>query len=109
MLFGTRLGFSGTPSSLLPPALGQCQFEQGTEGKVVRLLTSPDACSARVIRDWSVTSLLRSIARASDPPFHALIDVGALVTGMSNQEVAAFLLRVRRLPTPPLSGVCGVF
>jgi len=29
-----------------------------------------------------------------DPPFHAFVDTGALVTGFSNKEVAEFLLRV---------------
>jgi len=95
MLFGTRLGFSGTPSSLLPTDFGQCQFERGTEGKVVQLLTSPTTCSSRVLEDWSVKGLLREIAQAQNPPFHALIDVGALITGMSNQDVASFLLQVR--------------
>jgi hypothetical protein len=41
---------------------------------------------------WNVYSLLDFIATA-DPPFHALIDTGALITGMSNQKVAEYLLR----------------
>ena len=28
MLFGTRIGFSGTPSSLLPLELGECVYQQ---------------------------------------------------------------------------------
>ena len=36
MLFGTRIGFSGTPSSLLPSDLGTCQYELGSDGKYVR-------------------------------------------------------------------------
>ena len=35
MLFGTRIGFSGTPSSLLPTDLGTCQYELGSDGKYV--------------------------------------------------------------------------
>ena len=35
MLFGTRLGFSGTPSELMPRELGQCEYEPGSEGEVV--------------------------------------------------------------------------
>ena len=31
MLFGCRLGFSGTPSDLLPLGLRPCYFEPGTE------------------------------------------------------------------------------
>ena len=37
-------------------------------------------------------SLLNRIAKA-DPPYHALIDTGALVTGMTNLEVATYLLQ----------------
>ena len=44
---------------------------------------------------WSVPSLLQIIATSS--VFRALIDTGALITGFSNQEVAAELLR-RGLP-----------
>ena len=40
---------------------------------------------------WSVDGLLALLATAS-PPYHALIDTGALVTGYSNLEVAAALL-----------------
>lgn len=41
---------------------------------------------------WSPTSLLDSITQESNPPFSALIDCGALVTGMSNVEVATYLV-----------------
>jgi hypothetical protein len=34
ILFPLRLGFSGTPSSLLPLEMGQCRFATGTEAKV---------------------------------------------------------------------------
>mgnify|MGYP001384993886 CR=1 FL=1 len=37
-------------------------------------------------QNWDVTAVLNSIATA-DPPYHALIDTGALITGMSNFEV----------------------
>jgi len=40
---------------------------------------------------WSVKSLLNMIAQAN-PPYHVLIDTGALITGMTNYEVAAYLL-----------------
>ena len=32
MVFGTRIGFSGTPSDLLPHDLKPCHFEPGSEG-----------------------------------------------------------------------------
>jgi hypothetical protein len=41
---------------------------------------------------WGVDGLLNTIATA-DPPFHALIDTGALVTGYTNYEVALYLLQ----------------
>ena len=38
MLFGRRLGFSGTPSNLLPTKIAPCHFERGSEGKILRTL-----------------------------------------------------------------------
>ncbi len=32
ILFGQRIGFSGTPSDLMPRELGQCDYEPGTWG-----------------------------------------------------------------------------
>ena len=92
LLFPRRLGFSGTPADLLPLELGAPKFETGTDAKVLATLADPDVVEATFLADdWDVESLLRSVATA-DPPARALIDVGALVTGMSNQNVARFLL-----------------
>ena len=95
MLFDVRLGFSGTPTHLLPPELKQrCFMEPGSDASIVRLLTSPAVVvECRVLHRWSVTSLIADIATAS-PPFHALIDTGALVTGLTNVQVARQLLRL---------------
>jgi hypothetical protein len=106
MLFQTILGFSGTPSNLLPVSLGKCIFEEGCEARIVKILTSLD--HVRPIyplptcekwkhlfgddTDWSVESILIGIATA-DPPYHALIDAGAIITGFRNEEVARYLLR----------------
>lgn len=38
-----------------------------------------------------MTGVLDSIIK-SDPPFHVLIDTGALITGMSNYDVARYML-----------------
>ena len=95
MLFKRRMGFSGTPSELLPLELGKCRYDRGTDGKLQHVLTSPDVVSLRLIAmGWSVTGLLDIIASPGeeDPVYHALIDTGALVTGMSNLEVASYLL-----------------
>ena len=35
---------------------------------------------------WTAQSLLKDIAKQTDPPVHALIDTGALITGMDNRE-----------------------
>ena len=92
LLFPRRLGFSGTPADLLPLELGAPKFETGTDAKVLATLADPDVVTTRFLADdWDVESLLRAVAVA-DPPARALIDVGALVTGMSNQSVARFLL-----------------
>ena len=44
MLFGRRVGFSGTPSSLIPVDLGTCEFEPGSEARILRTLSSDDVC-----------------------------------------------------------------
>eukprot|EP00954_Amorphochlora_amoebiformis_P016362 1281780-Amorphochlora_amoeboformis.AAC.1 len=94
VLFGLRLGFSGTPSDLLPHELRPCQYEPGSEAKIVRVLTDPQVVSNRYITGrWTVPSLLLEVASPGCPaPYKALIDTGALVTGMTNEEVARFLL-----------------
>jgi len=91
-LFRVRLGFSGTPSSLLPSDLGDVQFEPGSEGKVVHYLSAPSVVMVIQLGPWDVRSLLLQVAQ-SPRRYHALIDAGALVTGMSNLDVARFLLR----------------
>ena len=92
MLFGSRLGFSGTPSSLMPIELGKCGYEAGADGLYIHTLTNRDVCSYELIQEgWDVESLLNKIA-GSNPVYRALIDTGALVTGMSNKQVASYLL-----------------
>ena len=92
MLFGRRLGFSGTPSDLLPEELGQCQYDEGVDGQILHYMTSEDIVRTRLLgAEWTVTKLLDDISTA-DPPFHALLDCGALITGMSNYDVAKYLM-----------------
>ena len=100
MLFGRRIGFSGTPSDLLPLDLGRCGYEKGSDGQMLHVLTSEQYMSCEFIpRDWTVDSLLERVATA-EPRFHALIDTGALITGLGNKGVA------RRLLTLGLSRWC---
>ncbi|KAJ1425171.1 hypothetical protein B484DRAFT_93375, partial [Ochromonadaceae sp. CCMP2298] len=102
LLFGKRIGFSGTPSDILPLELGQCQYERGSDGRVTHYLTSPSVVqSVSMPAGWDAHSLLDYIAKA-DPPFHALIDTGALITGMSNRGAAEYLLQAG------LAGLKGV-
>lgn len=85
ILFSKRIGFSGTPSNLLPKDLGDCEYEPGSDGKIINTLTSPAVTSYSFLgSDWNAKKLLQQIA--SEPQaFHALIDTGALITGMDNQ------------------------
>ena len=92
ILFAKRIGFSGTPSNLLPVDLGQCQYEPGSDGKIVDVLTSSEVTTASIKSNWTARSLLRDVASAV-PPVHALIDTGALITGLDNEEVARYLLQ----------------
>ena len=95
MLFKRRIGFSGTPSDLLPVELGKCEYERGSDGQMIHVMTSKRVCSYEVIREnWSPLSILQMIANPSTAGvrYHALIDTGALITGLTNYEVAKVLL-----------------
>jgi hypothetical protein len=75
--------------------MGECVYEESADARVIAYLTSPHIVALkRVTEQWSVTSLLKCIATSTNPPFHALIDTGALITGMSNVQVAHYLLQV---------------
>ena len=91
MLFKVRFGFSGTPSDLLPQELGSCGYEKATDGQLITTLTDSNIVSYQLLNNWSVRGLLNKVAQA-DPPFHALIDTGALITGMDNLAVASYIL-----------------
>jgi len=93
MLFGKRVGFSGTPSDLLPKEMGRCDYEDGDDGKMLTTVLDPNTTGYEYIKSgWTVEDLLRGIAEASNPRYHALIDTGALITGYTNKEVAEALL-----------------
>lgn len=108
MLFRRRIGFSGTPSDLLPVELGKCGYEKGSDGKMIHVMTSPSVCSYEVVPvTWTPRSLLQRICQSNEIAgfdehkdgeptpgrFQALIDTGALITGMTNLEVAQYLLQ----------------
>eukprot|EP01049_Picozoa_sp_SAG25_P020972 SAG25_NODE_7527_length_475_cov_0.539894_1_plen_79_part_01 len=79
-MFPKRIGFSGTPSDLLPRELGKCDYERGSDGKMISVMTDCEICSVEHIEEgWSAHIILERIATA-DPPRKALIDTGALIT-----------------------------
>ncbi len=93
MLVGLRVGFSGTPSDLLPEELGNCDYETGDDGMMLATMLDRNVTSYEFLDDnWGVDFVLEKIATAESPRYHALIDTGALITGYSNQEVARQLL-----------------
>ena len=86
-----EMGSSGTPSVLLPIEhrieFGQCNFEEGDDGRIMHTLTSPRVVSCELMPPtWTPEGILDHIARAA-PPFNALIDTGALITGFTNLQV----------------------
>jgi len=88
-LFARRVGFSGTPTELLPKGLGRCHFAPGDDAAMFTTLTDPGVMALKQMDGaWTVNSLLENVI-AEDA--EALIDTGALITGMSNMEVAQFL------------------
>jgi len=108
MLVGRRVGFSGTPSDLLPVELGKCEYETGDDGKMLATVLDPLVVSHEMLgKGWTVELLLDRLANGLNDDggthvggrvrFNALIDTGALITGYSNEQVAAELLK-RGLP-----------
>eukprot|EP00931_Biecheleriopsis_adriatica_P057927 TRINITY_DN3440_c1_g1_i1.p1 TRINITY_DN3440_c1_g1~~TRINITY_DN3440_c1_g1_i1.p1 ORF type:complete len:2068 (-),score=475.91 TRINITY_DN3440_c1_g1_i1:13-5871(-) len=92
VLCGTRLGFTGTPNDLLPRALGKCHYAQGDDAKMLNTLSDGLVVDVSSVEEgWSAKSLLKRVA-THQPPLSALIDVGALITGLSNMQVAQVLL-----------------
>jgi hypothetical protein len=88
-LFSVRIGFTGTASDLLPDPIDPVarkteKYEKGTEAEIINQLTDPHKVDLLGIKsEWRPETLLERVASAS-PPFHALIDTGALITGFSN-------------------------
>eukprot|EP01047_Picozoa_sp_COSAG01_P051868 COSAG01_NODE_5394_length_4290_cov_57.037138_1_plen_258_part_10 len=72
--------------------LGKCDYERGSDGKMISVMTNADVCGVEHLEEgWSAYTILERIATA-DPPRKALIDTGALITGLSNLEVAQFVV-----------------
>ena len=91
LLFEKRLGFSGTPNDLLPEELGEAAFAAGDDSRILETLTDPTVAEVWPLDDnWSP----RRSSRATSSGAHALIDAGALITGLNNLGVATELLKL---------------
>ena len=58
---------------------------------MIHYLTNPTVVTSELLQTWNVDQVLSLIATAQ-PPFHSLIDTGALITGKTNFQVAEYLL-----------------
>jgi hypothetical protein len=64
IMFGRRIGFSGTPSDILPRELGGCNYERGSDGRVIHYLTSPSiATHVDLPPGWNVETILQYVAQ----------------------------------------------
>ena len=89
-MFGRRLAYTGTPNNLVPRAMGECQYEALSDGRMVETLASAEVVTVERVRgEWEARSLLRLVAR-HEPPLCALIDPGALIVGLTNLQVGPF-------------------
>ncbi|CAE7594349.1 unnamed protein product [Symbiodinium natans] len=62
MLFARRVGFSGTPTELLPKGLGRCHFAPGDDAAMFTTLTDPAVMSLKQIDgQWTVDALLEHV------------------------------------------------
>jgi len=99
LIFGSVFGFSGTPSAMLPtklcPPKIRDMVERGSDAKMIRTLTSTKVTSLESLsQGWKVDDILKWVADHESPSFNALIDTGALITGLTNEEVARSLLKM---------------
>ncbi len=64
LIFSRKIGFSGTPSDILPLELGSCQYERGSDGKVIHYLTSPEIVNTIAVPPkWDAKSILELVAK----------------------------------------------
>lgn len=106
ILFGNRMGFSGTPNDLLPKGMGTCVYDPGCDGRIAATLASSSVVTGLEVLDpeWTPKSLLHRVVSQGNS--HALIDCGALVTNLTNLEVATMLLDM--LPSSKFDAVVFV-
>jgi hypothetical protein len=108
-MFGHVIGFSGTLSKDLYPLrwkkIGPMpKFNVEHETRIMNVLTSPSHVlkiayiddeakdMEKFNQDWKVKELLEKVAQCDSPCVSCLVDCGALITGLSNLEVARFFM-----------------
>jgi hypothetical protein len=93
IIFRNRLGFSGTPSDLLPRELRtkDCRYEAGSLATIFSVLSSLSNVQLKILHGNDPKEFLSYVARQKNH-YNALIDVGAFVTGLTNEQVSRHLL-----------------
>ncbi|CAH0380841.1 unnamed protein product [Bemisia tabaci] len=100
--YNAALGFSGTDDRKLTMPFQikslRSATQEGTNGKLLSVLTQERNSSYHSLQVEDTNTLLEQLCTyvSKQSHCHALIDAGALVTGLSNYETALFLLE--RLP-----------
>lgn len=96
--YNRALGFSGTddrkitmPHQVLSL---RSQSQQGTNGKLLAILTQPRNSAYHALAVNNTRELLKAFCEYANTRHncHALLDAGALITGFSNYDVAEFLI-----------------
>eukprot|EP00957_Ditylum_brightwellii_P112434 8571707-Ditylum_brightwellii.AAC.1 len=65
MIVSRRVGFSGTPSDLLPKELGRCDYETCDDGRMLSTVLDKDITSYKFLpSDWDVSLILQTVACA---------------------------------------------
>ena len=90
MLFTSRYGFSGTPSILIPAALGSFEPESGSLGMLLAIATDCNTVSVDLQLLNESVPVIDTLICASK--FSAFIDAGATMVSKSNLEAARILL-----------------
>ena len=98
-IFAKVQGFTGTPwnSETYANKL-EVQFEEGTDGKSLLLLSQHSQGKVHTLDEESVDSQLMAIAelqKTSPEPFQAIIDTGALFKGIANIDMARKILAMQ--------------
>ena len=91
MLFPGRIGFSGTPSDLLPLDLGRCGYELGSDGHMLHVLTDEKVVVAEFVEREGHTAAPRRAGAAAprEEKGKASGFLGALLRPLRPHGVAA--------------------